>query len=83
MGSEISHYVISHSNCDDESQNNGGSWVEFQTPTPNGKLIMDPQTKEWIWTDSVSFTLYHTLYTAENHIAFVENKTIYLHRILM
>ena len=82
MSSDIGHFMLTRCECENELSGSGGEWVQFSTPTPTGNLVADKNSKEWIWTDSTKFALYHTRYSAENHIGFVQDGIIYLYRIL-
>lgn len=59
--------------------------VVFECPNAKSKkLCCADNTLEWIWSDTESFTIYHTLYTAKTHIAYTDEheEKIILHKIM-
>jgi hypothetical protein len=82
MSDNIQHYIITRCESENENSASGGEWVEFKIPTPSGNLTINKDTKEWIWADGSKYSLYHTRYTTENHIAFVHDSVIHIYRIL-
>lgn len=62
--------------------------VVFECPTEvnvkSKKLCCADNTLEWIWSDTESITIHHTLYTAKTHIAYTDEheEKIMLHKIM-